>query len=77
MRLLRPRPVPFAALLVLLALVPVSSAAESPAARKKFGVDDLWAVKRVGTPVLSPDGSRAAVAVTAYEGDEMKANADL
>src|SRR5512140_416517 len=74
----RPRPALLAA--VLLAVVPAALAAEAPAsiaAKKAFGVDDLWAVKRVGAPVLSPDGARAAYAVTAYEGDEMKANADL
>ena len=75
--MLRPRPALFSALLLLLVLAPVARAAEAPAAKKAFGVDDLWAVQRVGTPVLSSDGSRAACAVTAYEGDEMKANADL
>ena len=75
--MLRPRPALFSALFLLLVLAPVARAAEAPAAKKAFGVDDLWAVKRVGTPVLSSDGSRAACAVTAYEGDEMKANADL
>ncbi len=76
----RPRPAFLAALLTALVLAPLARAADAPAAaaaKKAFGVDDLWAVKRVGAPVLSPDGARAAYAVTAYEGDEMKANADL
>jgi dipeptidyl aminopeptidase/acylaminoacyl peptidase len=76
----RPRPAVLAAALTALLLAPVARAADAAAstsARKSFGVDDLWAVKRVGAPVLSPDGTRAAYAVTVYEGDEMKANADL
>jgi dipeptidyl aminopeptidase/acylaminoacyl peptidase len=73
----RPRPVLLAAFLTALALAPAGRAADAPAARKTFGVDDLWAVRRVGTPALSPDGARAAYAVTAYEGEELKANADL
>ncbi|MEO8056462.1 MAG: hypothetical protein ABI768_14980, partial [Acidobacteriota bacterium] len=83
MRTLRPRPVVLAALLTALVLAPLARAADAPAAatstaaKKAFGVDDLWSVKRVGAPVLAPDGTRAAYAVTAYEGDEMKANADL
>ena len=76
MRMLRLRPAALAAALTLLASLPLS-AADAPAAKKPFGGDDLWAVERVGTPVLSPDGARAAYAVTTYEGDELKANADL
>jgi dipeptidyl aminopeptidase/acylaminoacyl peptidase len=75
-----PRPTFLAAFLTALVLAPFARAADTPAAGaapKSFGVDDLWSVKRVGAPVLSPDGARAAYAVTAYEGDEMKANADL
>ncbi len=71
----RPRPLLFAA--ALIALAHAAAAADSPAAKKKFGVDDLWAVQRVGAPVLSADGTRAAYAVTAYEGEELKANADV
>ncbi len=76
----RRSPALLAALLTALVLAPGARAADAPVApavKRAFGVDDLWAVKRVGTPVLSPDGSRVAYAVTAYEGEDMKANADL
>src|SRR5512140_1801719 len=73
----RRRPALLAALFSALVLAPVARAAGVPAVKRPFGVDDLWAVRRVGAPVLSPDGTRAAYPVTAYEGDEMKANADL
>ena len=74
----RTRPSRLAALFLGFAsLAPAARAADAPPAKKAFGVDDLWAVQRVGTPVLSRDGARAAYAVTAYEGEEMKANADI
>ena len=71
-----PRPRPAALAAALLAALPLL-AADAPVPTKKFGVDDLWAVRRVGAPALSKDGARAAFTVTAYEGDELKANADL
>jgi dipeptidyl aminopeptidase/acylaminoacyl peptidase len=71
----RPRFTFLAAALIVLAHAAVAS--DTPLAKKTFGVDDLWAVRRVGTPVVAPDGARAAYAVTAHEGDELKANADL
>jgi dipeptidyl aminopeptidase/acylaminoacyl peptidase len=35
--------------------------------RAPFHVDALWAVRRVGTPTLSPDGALACAAVTRYD----------
>ncbi len=37
-----------------------------------FGVDDLWMIPRVGSPVPSPDGARFAVAVTTYDVEQNK-----
>ncbi len=65
---------------VLAALLAVSSlafAGADPPAKKRFGVDEIWAVSRVGTPVLSPDGKHVAYAVAVYEPDENRLNADL
>ncbi len=45
--------------------------------RKPLTVEDLWAVKRLGSPALSPDGSLAAVTVTSYDMEENRGNGDL
>lgn len=44
---------------------PVSGRARATA--RPLTVDALWAIRRIGTPTLSPDGSTACAAVTAYE----------
>ncbi len=59
--------------LILLVCAPLAAAAGKHA----FGVNDLWAVKRVGAPVVSPDGRQAAYTVTTYDMDENRGNADL
>lgn len=65
-------------LLVLATLLAASSLAfADPQAKKKFGVDEIWAVSRVGTPVLSSDGKRIAYAVASYDADENRLNADV
>ena len=35
-----------------------------------FGVDALWAIRRIATPALAPDGSLACAAVTSYAMDK-------
>jgi dipeptidyl aminopeptidase/acylaminoacyl peptidase len=69
---MRSSPHVFAALLAASSLM---SAAEP--AKKRFGVDDMWAVSRVGTPALSPDGRRVAYTVATYEMEENRSNADI
>jgi dipeptidyl aminopeptidase/acylaminoacyl peptidase len=61
--------VPLAALALL--------AAPDAAAKHPFTVDDMWAVKRVGAPALSPDGRRVAYTVSTWDAEENKSNADL
>ncbi|CAG0985051.1 acylaminoacyl-peptidase [Burkholderiales bacterium] len=34
---------------------------------RAFGVEDLWAIPRLGAPSLAPDGDRAVVALTRYD----------
>jgi tricorn protease-like protein len=45
--------------------------------RKPLTVEDIWSVRRVGTPVLSPDGKTVACTVATYEMDENRSNADV
>src|SRR6266849_1313646 len=40
-------------------------------------VEDMWAVKRVGPPSLSPDGRWAAVEVTSYDMKENNSTSDI
>ncbi|MGH9400437.1 MAG: S9 family peptidase, partial [Thermoanaerobaculia bacterium] len=61
--------------LALLALL--GSAAAAAAEKKPLTVDDMWAVQRVGAPALSPDAKTAAYAVTAYDMEENRGNADI
>ena len=38
-----------------------------PRNRRPLTVEDLWLIKRIGTPTLSPDGRTACAAVTSYD----------
>ena len=46
-------------------------------AKKKFDVDTLWKIDRLGSVSLSPDGAQAAVAVASYSMKDNKATACL
>ncbi len=48
---------------------PEAPAAEEPAAKRAFELRDHYRIAYVGAPALSPDGSKAAVAVTTYDFD--------
>lgn len=54
--------------------------AVSPAAaqdKKPFTIDTMWAIQRVGTPAVSPDGREVAYTVTTYDVEENRGNADI
>ena len=51
----------FALVLALVSLAPVATAADQR--KRPITAQDLWAVKRVGAPALSPDGRQAAYSV--------------
>ena len=42
-----------------------------------FTIDTMWAIQRVGTPAVSPDGTQVAYTVTTYDVDENRGNADI
>jgi hypothetical protein len=47
------------------------------AQKKPLTADELWAIPRVGNPVLSPDARMAAYTVTTYDMEADHANADI
>ena len=53
------------------------SAAVLAAEKRPLTVEDMWAVQRVGVPVLSPDGKTVAYTVSVYDMEENKSNADI
>lgn len=52
-----------------------SPAAET--ARRPMTVEDLWAMQRVGSPALSPDGRSVAFTVTSWSMEDDTSNGDL
>ena len=42
-----------------------------------FSIDDLWALARVGSPTVSPDGAWACVSCTRYDMDENESRTNL
>jgi Tol biopolymer transport system component len=63
---------PLLAVLGLLATIPRPGAEKKP-----LTVDDMWAVERVGTPRLSPDGRTVAYTVSVYDMEENRGNGDV
>ena len=64
------------ALTVVLSLtVAVSTAAAQE--KTPFTIDTMWAIQRVGTPAVSPDGTQVAYTVTTYDVAENRGNADI
>ncbi len=45
--------------------------------KKPFTIDTMWQIQRVGTPAVSPDGLQVAYAVTTYDVEENRGNADI
>jgi dipeptidyl aminopeptidase/acylaminoacyl peptidase len=58
------------ATIVALALAPASLAAAADPKKRPLTVEELWAIQRVGAPVLSPDGATIAHTVTSYDMEE-------
>ncbi len=51
--------------------------ADEAAERRPMTVRDLWAMHRLGSPAISPDGAWVAFTVTAFSHEENKGNSDL
>ncbi|GHC07097.1 alpha/beta hydrolase family protein [Thermomonas carbonis] len=65
----------FVLVLAFASLVPVAAAADQP--KRPITAQDLWAVKRVGAPALSPDGRQAAYSVQEWSIEKNKPTAAL
>jgi hypothetical protein len=48
-----------------------------PRTKRPLSVEDLWAIKRIGSPTLSPDGRLACAAVTAYDMENNEGRTEL
>jgi len=48
-----------------------------PKPSRPLSVEDLWSIKRIGTPTLAPDGRTACAAVTAYDMDRNEGRTEL
>ncbi len=68
---------PICAIWLLLCLLPVAGLADDPAAKHAITHEDVWLMKRVGTPALSPDGRLVVVAVSEPAYDDAKKSSDL
>ncbi|MBL0027819.1 MAG: S9 family peptidase [Rhodanobacteraceae bacterium] len=62
-------------LLALACMTPLASLAQP--AKRPITAQDLWAVKRVGAPALSADGTRAVVSVQEWSIEKNKPSASL
>jgi dipeptidyl aminopeptidase/acylaminoacyl peptidase len=48
-----------------------------PRSKRPLRIEDLWAIKRIGSPTLSPDGLTACAAVTAYDMEKNEGRTEL
>src|SRR5687768_13930158 len=62
---------------LVLSLLLVSSSGAQQAGQRPMTVEDMWQVKRLGPPSLSPDGKWAAVEVTAFSMESNDSASDL
>ena len=62
-------------LLALACMTPLASLAQAD--KRPITAQDLWAIKRVGAPALSPDGTRAVVSVQEWSIEKNKPTASL
>jgi dipeptidyl aminopeptidase/acylaminoacyl peptidase len=62
---------------LLLIIILFLASFNSPAQKKAFTIEDLYKVKNVGSPVISPSGNKIAFTLTDYNLEEGKSNADI
>jgi dipeptidyl aminopeptidase/acylaminoacyl peptidase len=48
-----------------------------PRKKQALTVEDLWSLKRVGTPTISPDGRAACAPVTIYNMEKNEGRTEL
>jgi dipeptidyl aminopeptidase/acylaminoacyl peptidase len=65
------------ALSLLLAVAALPDDAAASDAARELSAETMWSLQRLASPTISPDGSRAVVAVTRYDVTENKGYTDL
>ena len=48
-----------------------------PSKKLPLSVDDLWSIKRIGAPTLSPDGASACASVTSFDMEKNEGSTEL
>ena len=61
-------------LLIIFLIISISVFSQT---KRAITIDDLWAIKRIGTFVISPDGKTLAFTLTSYSFDTNKGNTDI
>jgi dipeptidyl aminopeptidase/acylaminoacyl peptidase len=62
---------------IINASAPAFSQAAPPANPRQLTAEKMWALKRLGDPAITPDGTSAVIAVTTYDIKENKGLTDL
>lgn len=63
--------------LPIFALVLTAIAAPALAQKHPLTIEDVWAIRRVGNPRVSPDGATVAYTIATYDMAENRSNADI
>ena len=63
--------------LTLVVLLVFAGPATPQAAKRPITLEDLWKVKRLGKPSISPDGAWVAVDVTSFQMDDNSSNTQI
>lgn len=61
-------------LLIIFLIISISVFSQT---KRTITIDDLWAIKRIGTYDISPDGKTLAFTLTSYSFDTNKGNSDI
>jgi dipeptidyl aminopeptidase/acylaminoacyl peptidase len=62
---------------VLAVLMSCTAVAAAAAEKRPFTVDTMWTVKRVGVPLVSPDGTQVVYSLNTFDAEENRLLADL
>lgn len=67
----------FSLLIIVTVLITIISSPAASADKRPITAEDLWAMKRIGSVAVSPDGKSAALTVTEYDVKENRGSGDI